>query len=131
MDEAQRIEKFNEITRMEWAKPKSKAKVRETPYSWIVSQDMEHPRVKNMNRQVEIFKEVPRAKVNIFFDRISSIAPEVFYAKFPFPQDCRHRNIIRISHISELLNRLFPFTVCQIKLKIHFTGRIYTEVNYP
>lgn len=89
MDEAQRIEKFNEITRMEWAKPKSKAKVRETPYSWIVSQDMEHPRVKNMNRQVEIFKEVPRAKVNIFFDRISSIAPEVFYAKFPFPQDCR------------------------------------------
>lgn len=36
MDEAQRIEKFNEITRMEWAKPKSKAKVRETPYSWIV-----------------------------------------------------------------------------------------------
>lgn len=74
---------------MEWAKPKSKAKVRETPYSWIVSQDMEHPRVKNMNRQVEIFKEVPRAKVNIFFDRISSIAPEVFYAKFPFPQDCR------------------------------------------
>ena len=26
MDEAQRIEKFNEITRMEWAKPKVKAK---------------------------------------------------------------------------------------------------------
>lgn len=88
LNDAERIKKFAEITETDWAKPKSKAKVRETPYSWIISQDMEHPRVKNMNRQVEIFKEIPRAKVNIFFDRLSSIAPEVFYAKFPFPQDC-------------------------------------------
>lgn len=88
LNDAERIKKFAEITETDWAKPKSKAKVRETPYSWIISQDMEHPRVKNMNRQVEIFKEIPRAKVNIFFDRLSLIAPEVFYAKFPFPQDC-------------------------------------------
>ena len=88
MDDAQRAARFGAITETDWARPKGKARVRETPYSWIVSQDMEHPRVRNMSRQVEIFKEVPRARVNIFFDRISSIAPEVFYARFPLPAGC-------------------------------------------
>lgn len=90
MPDSQRIQKFAGITKTDWARPVGKASVRETPYSWIISQDMAHPRLKSLNRQVELFKEIPRAKVSIFFDRTSSIAPEVFYVKFPFPEGC-HR----------------------------------------
>lgn len=88
-DDEKRLKKWEDITEINWAKSKNRAKIRETPYSWIISQDMEHPRLKSISREVEIFKEIPRAKVNIFFDRISSIAPEVFYARFPFPKGCK------------------------------------------
>ena len=36
MDDAQRAARFGAITETDWARPKGKARVRETPYSWIV-----------------------------------------------------------------------------------------------
>jgi len=88
LEDEKRLKKMDEITEVSWAKAKGKATERETPYSRIITQELQHPRLNNLYRNVEIFKEIPRAKVTISFDRASSIAPEVFYAKFPFPQSC-------------------------------------------
>ncbi len=89
LDDERRVKKMKEITEEIWAKPKGRATVKETPYSWIISQEMNHSRLKHLTRRVEIFKEIPRTRVKISFDRISSQSPEVFYAKFPFPKDCQ------------------------------------------
>lgn len=87
LENATRTKKIEEITEEVWSASAGKASVTETPHSWIVSQPLKHPRVNSMNRTVEIFKNMPRMKVRVTLDRISSENPEIFYLKFPFPKD--------------------------------------------
>ncbi len=89
LEDEPRLKKMAEITEEVWAKPIEQATIKETPYSWVISQEMSHPRVQNLIRKVEIYKEIPRAKVQMSFDRLSSRSPEVFYAKFPLPENCK------------------------------------------
>ena len=76
-----------DITSELWASAAGKATITETPHSWLISQPLNHPRVKGMVRTAEIFKEIPRIHINFVFDRISSEDPEIFYLRFPFPKE--------------------------------------------
>lgn len=85
MEAGARKEKIDGITHETWAKP-GMARIDETDQTIVITQEMEHPRLKRLSRRVELYKNTPRAKVRVEFDRISSLEPEVFYARFPFPK---------------------------------------------
>ena len=85
LDNTVRIKQVSKITDESWATPLQNATMEETLYSYIITQELRHPRVKKLNRQIEIQKESPRVKVKLSFDRLSSMIPEIFYVKFPFP----------------------------------------------
>lgn len=87
LDDNVRSGKIREITNEVWASATEKATVIETPHSWLISQPLNHPRVKGMMRTVEIFKATPRMHIKLVFDRISSEEPEIFYLRFPFPKE--------------------------------------------
>lgn len=73
-----------------WAVPVGKAVMKETPYSWMISQSMKHPRLNKLIRSVEVFKDIPRVHVKIEMDRTSTRLPEIFYLKFPFPSGSKN-----------------------------------------
>lgn len=85
MDSLARAKRVLEMTDVSWANATQTAQMEETPYSYIIIQKLEHPRVKKLYRQIEIQKSSPRVKVKLSFDRLSSMIPEIFYVKFPFP----------------------------------------------
>lgn len=87
LDDSVRSTKVKDITSELWASAAGKATITETPHSWLISQPLNHPRVKGMVRTAEIFKEIPRIHINFVFDRISSEDPEIFYLRFPFPKE--------------------------------------------
>ncbi len=61
------------------------AKEEETAQTLAWVQLIEHPRLKNAMRRLELWKRIPRARLTVRFGRVSSIAPEVFYLAFAFP----------------------------------------------
>jgi hypothetical protein len=61
------------------------AAVEETGHSLVYSQAIEHPRLRNAVRRVELWCGQPRAQLTVRFDRVSSVEPEVFYLAFAFP----------------------------------------------
>ena len=83
LDDSARSTKVKDITSELWASAAGKATITETP-SWLISQPLNHPRVKGMVRTAEIFKEIPRIHINFVFDflfpkkpiRISSEDPD-------------------------------------------------------
>lgn len=87
LDSIRRQELVDKYTEVSWAKCAQKVDMNETPYSYVLEQEMQHPRVKFMKRKVEIFKEIPRVKFKLTYNRISSSIPEIFYVKFPFPKN--------------------------------------------
>ncbi|MBL8291336.1 MAG: hypothetical protein JNN08_05845, partial [Bryobacterales bacterium] len=66
-----------------------KAEGRSTPRTVVYRQEMEHGRLKNAVRTVELWKASPRARVTVRFDRVSSLAPEVLYLAFGLPVEGR------------------------------------------
>ena len=61
------------------------AKTEETPHTMVCTQPFEHPRLKNAERRIELWKREPRARLRVRFNRLTSTAPEVFYLAFGFP----------------------------------------------
>lgn len=62
-----------------------RASVEETPHTLVYSQAFEHPRLARAVRRLEVWRGEPRARLTVRFDRISSVAPEVYYVNFAFP----------------------------------------------
>jgi len=67
------------------AKMTSPTKPEETAESYIYKQKINHPRLEQASREIEIFKNAKRIRVKIVFDRLSSTRPKVFFIKFPVP----------------------------------------------
>jgi Glycosyl hydrolases family 38 N-terminal domain len=61
------------------------ATVEETPFTRVYVQWLKHPRLEWAQRRFELWKHEPRARVTLRFNRLSSEAPEIFYAGFTLP----------------------------------------------
>jgi hypothetical protein len=60
-------------------------KMEETPYTFVFTQDILHPRLDRASRRLELFRGQPRARLTVSFQRISSLVPEVLYLLTPLP----------------------------------------------
>src|ERR1035438_8965336 len=58
----------------------------ENPHTLTFTQEMRHARIEHGRRTLELWKEEPRARVSVKFDRLSSMNPEMFYLAFTLPQ---------------------------------------------
>ncbi|MBM3861856.1 MAG: hypothetical protein FJ395_19715 [Verrucomicrobia bacterium] len=67
------------------ATTEGKATVEETPHTLVYVQWLKHPRLEWAQRRLELWKREPRARVTLRFNRLSSEAPEIFYASFTLP----------------------------------------------
>ena len=72
------------------ATAEGKATVEETPFTQVYVQWLKHPRLAWAQRRLELWKNEPRARVTLRFNRLSSEAPEILYASFPVAV-CRAR----------------------------------------
>ncbi len=79
--ESLRREKLDETG----ATPQEQAAVQETPHTFLFTQAIRHPRLQWATRVVELWKREPRARLTLRLNRLSSAAPEVYYAAFPLP----------------------------------------------
>jgi hypothetical protein len=85
-DDATRLKRVKEDTDWITATPVENARIVETTYTIKYIQKIKHPRLASAERILEIWKNEPRVKYNITFDRISSFLDEIFYVHFPMPQ---------------------------------------------
>jgi hypothetical protein len=60
-------------------------KVEETPYTVVYTQELTHPSLNWLVRRLEVWKQEPRARLDVRFDRKSSDDPEIFYLQFQLP----------------------------------------------
>ena len=60
-------------------------KVEETAHTVVYTQDLAHPGLKWLVRRHEVWKQEPRARLDVRFDRLSSDDPEIFYLSFQVP----------------------------------------------
>lgn len=67
------------------AVPDGKAAVNETPHTLCYTQAIQHPRLQWGTRILEVWKREPRVRLTLRVNRLSSVAPEIFYADFPLP----------------------------------------------
>lgn len=67
------------------ATPEGAATVEETPHTVRFTQWLQHPRLRWAVRHLEVWKGEPRARFTLRFDRLSSPAPEIWFAAFPLP----------------------------------------------
>ncbi|MGD0500712.1 MAG: hypothetical protein ABSC23_20025 [Bryobacteraceae bacterium] len=58
----------------------------ENPHTLTYTQEMRHARIEHGRRTLELWKEEPRARVAVKFDRLSSVDPELFYLAFALPE---------------------------------------------
>lgn len=61
------------------------ASVEETPYTRTYTQWLKHPRLQWAQRRLELWRHEPRARVTLRINRLSSEAPEIFFAGFTLP----------------------------------------------
>ena len=90
LDTDLRTQKINEITEQTWAQPNTVSNIKDGEHSIEISQELKHHRFNNINRKIEIYKNEPRVKIKLSYDRISSTTPEVIYLKFPFPDSAKN-----------------------------------------
>ncbi|MFH1265115.1 MAG: hypothetical protein ABIK89_05265, partial [Planctomycetota bacterium] len=76
-----RAEKLEQIP----ATAEGRATVEENAHTTVFTQHLEHPRLRWATRRLELHRKEPRARLTLRFNRISSEAPEVFFAVFPLP----------------------------------------------
>ena len=62
------------------------AERKETSHTWLYEQKIRHERLGNARRCVELWKREPRARISVRLDRLSSLAPELFYLAFALPE---------------------------------------------
>ena len=82
----ERLKRVNDDTEWITAVPLENARIEEAPFTVKYSQKIEHPRLNQAERVLEIWKNEPRVKYYISFDRTSSFQPEIFYIHFPLPE---------------------------------------------
>ena len=80
----------------------------ETPHTLVYTQSIHHPRLEKASRRLELWKRDSRARLTVRFDRISSVAPEVFYLNFAFPVE---------KSLPQFSNGGVPFTPYEDQLK--------------
>jgi hypothetical protein len=84
-----RLKKVHDFTEWITAKTIENARIEETPYTVIYRQRIEHYRLTEAERILEIWKNEPRIKYSISFDRKSSFPEEIFFIHFPLPETGR------------------------------------------
>ena len=67
------------------AEPSGKTVVEQNAHTTVFTQSLTHPRLLWASRQIELFHEVPRARVTVRFHRTSSERPEWFFIGFALP----------------------------------------------
>jgi hypothetical protein len=67
------------------ANPATAVEVTETSHTIVYRQQLQHPRLRYGARILEIWRDVPRARLTLRLDRISSLDPEVWFADFRLP----------------------------------------------
>ena len=85
-DDDERLKRVQEDTEWITAEPIENARVEETAYTLRYIQKIKHPRLNQAERTLEIWKNEPRVKYHITFDRISSLIDEILYIHFPIPE---------------------------------------------
>jgi hypothetical protein len=85
-EESERLQRVSDDTEWITAAPVEKARIEETPFTLRYSQKIEHPRLNQAERVLEVWKNEPRVKYHISFDRTSSFPDEIFYIHFPLPE---------------------------------------------
>ena len=70
-----------------WATYMGNTNIKETPYSIIYEQKINHPRLKWAILKLEIWKNEPRVQIGFKYFRLSSSNPEIFYLSFPLPDN--------------------------------------------
>lgn len=81
-----RLKRVQEDTEWLTAIPMENARKEETAHTIRFIQKIKHSRLNRAERILEIWKDEPRVKYNIRFDRISSFLDEIFYVHFPMPE---------------------------------------------
>lgn len=61
------------------------AEIEDTENTVIIKQEFRHQAIEWGIRRIEIWKDQPRARVNVKINRKSSMDPEIFYIDFPLP----------------------------------------------
>ena len=69
------------------AQPAEQTVVVETPHTLLFTQALQHPRLAWATRQIELWKDQPRARLTIRLNRLSSFDPEAFYIVSALPCD--------------------------------------------
>ena len=69
------------------AEPEDKATRTETPHTLVFRQPVKHPRLAWATRQLELWKDEPRARLTFRFNRTTSFDPEIFYIETAMPCD--------------------------------------------
>ena len=82
--------------------------IEETPHTLVYTQSIRHPRLARATRRLELWRRDWRARLTVRFDRISSVAPEVFYLNFAFPVE---------NALPQFSNGGVPFTPYNDQLK--------------
>ena len=62
------------------------ANVQPTPHTLVYQQEILHDRLAQATRRLELWRREPRARLTVRFDRLSSLAPEVFFLSFALPE---------------------------------------------
>ncbi len=60
-------------------------KIEETAHTIVYTQELSHPAMKWLVRRLEVWKEEPRARIDVRFDRLSSDDPQIYYLSFELP----------------------------------------------
>jgi len=85
-DDETRLKRVKDDTDWITANPLENTRKEETPYTIKYIQKIKHPRLTQAERTIEIWKNEPRVKYNITFDRTSSFLDEIFFVHFPLPE---------------------------------------------
>lgn len=84
-DAARRDELRQKHIRLVAAQAEQQAKREETPHTLVISQWLQHPRLKWALRRLELWKQEPRARLTLRLSRLPSEDPEILYASFKLP----------------------------------------------
>jgi hypothetical protein len=84
-DNAQRAKMRAEKLEETWAAPREKAWLANSAHTVVYTQLLHHPRFRLAVRQLELWKQQPRARLTVRFDRLSSVRPEAIYVAFTLP----------------------------------------------
>jgi hypothetical protein len=86
-DESLREKMRDEMVYENQAKISKRADINETPHSIIYTQHINHPRLENAIKEIELFNDRKLLRIKFQFDRISSPDPEVFFIRFNIPSN--------------------------------------------